>query len=67
MADRVDHILHAGDVGDPLILDKLRWIAPLTRCAATWTSRRLPASARQRCGELGGGTSTWCIPSTTST
>jgi putative phosphoesterase len=26
----VDHILHAGDVGDPLILDKLRWIAPMT-------------------------------------
>lgn len=26
----VDHILHAGDVGDPEILDKLRWIAPLT-------------------------------------
>jgi putative phosphoesterase len=26
----VDHILHAGDVGDPLILDKLRWVAPLT-------------------------------------
>lgn len=26
----VDHILHAGDVGDPAILDKLRWIAPLT-------------------------------------
>jgi uncharacterized protein len=26
----VDHILHAGDVGDPGILDKLRWIAPLT-------------------------------------
>lgn len=26
----VDHILHAGDVGDGLILDKLRWIAPLT-------------------------------------
>jgi putative phosphoesterase len=26
----VDHILHAGDVGDPQILDKLRWIAPLT-------------------------------------
>lgn len=26
----VDHILHAGDIGDPLILDKLRWIAPLT-------------------------------------
>jgi putative phosphoesterase len=26
----VDHILHAGDVGDPLVLDKLRWIAPVT-------------------------------------
>ena len=26
----VDHILHAGDVGDPVILDALRAIAPLT-------------------------------------
>jgi hypothetical protein len=26
----VDHILHAGDVGDPGILDRLRAIAPLT-------------------------------------
>jgi putative phosphoesterase len=26
----VDHILHAGDVGDPGILDTLRGIAPLT-------------------------------------
>jgi hypothetical protein len=26
----VDHILHAGDVGDPAILDALRSIAPLT-------------------------------------
>ncbi len=26
----VDHILHAGDVGDPAILDTLRAIAPLT-------------------------------------
>jgi putative phosphoesterase len=26
----VDHILHAGDVGDPGILDELRAIAPLT-------------------------------------
>jgi uncharacterized protein len=25
-----DHILHAGDVGDPAILDRLRRIAPLT-------------------------------------
>jgi putative phosphoesterase len=26
----VDHILHAGDVGDPAILDLLRRVAPLT-------------------------------------
>ena len=26
----VEHILHAGDVGDPVILDQLRQIAPLT-------------------------------------
>ena len=26
----VDHILHAGDVGDPAILDALRQIAPVT-------------------------------------
>ena len=26
----VDHILHAGDVGDPAILDELRTIAPVT-------------------------------------
>lgn len=26
----VDHILHAGDVGDPGILDRLRIIAPMT-------------------------------------
>ena len=27
---RVDHILHAGDVGDAAILDQLRQLAPLT-------------------------------------
>lgn len=26
----VDHLLHAGDVGDPAILDQLRTLAPLT-------------------------------------
>ena len=26
----VDHILHAGDVGDPAILDRLREVAPVT-------------------------------------
>ncbi len=28
--DGVDHILHAGDVGDPAILEELRKIAPVT-------------------------------------
>lgn len=27
---RADHILHAGDVGDPTILDRLRALAPVT-------------------------------------
>ena len=44
----VDHILHAGDVGDPLILDKLRWIAPLTAIRGnvdvTGVCRTLPAT-----------------------
>ena len=44
----VDHILHAGDVGDPLILDKLRWIAPLTAIRGnvdvSGACRQLPAS-----------------------
>jgi len=43
-----DHILHAGDVGDPLILDKLRWIAPLTAVRGnvdvSGVCRALPAS-----------------------
>jgi len=44
----VDHILHAGDVGDPLILDKLRWIAPLTAIRGnvdvSGVCRQLPAN-----------------------
>ncbi len=44
----VDHILHAGDVGDPLILDKLRWIAPLTAIRGnvdvSGVCRELPAT-----------------------
>ena len=44
----VDHILHAGDVGDALILDKLRWIAPLTAVRGnidtSGVCRALPAS-----------------------
>ncbi len=51
----VDHILHAGDVGDPLILDKLRWIAPLTAIRGnvdcSGACRSLPAT---HAVELGG-------------
>ena len=51
----VDHILHAGDVGDPLILDKLRWIAPLTAIRGnvdgSGVCRALPATTVV---ELGG-------------
>jgi uncharacterized protein len=42
----VDHILHAGDVGDPVILEALRTIAPVTAIrgnvdTAAW-ARELP-------------------------
>lgn len=41
-----DHILHAGDVGDPAILDDLRAIAPLTAIRgnidSSGTCARLP-------------------------
>lgn len=51
----VDHILHAGDVGDPGILDKLRWIAPLTAIRGnvdvSGICRTLPATEAV---ELGG-------------
>lgn len=45
-----DHIVHAGDVGDPGILDQLSAIAPLTVVRGnvdtdTW-AMRLPATAR---------------------
>ena len=43
-----DHILHAGDVGDPKILDELRRLAPVTAIRGNidtqkW-ARKLPAS-----------------------
>ena len=45
----VDHILHAGDVGSPLVLDSLRNVAPVTAVRGNvddeeW-ARALPASA----------------------
>jgi uncharacterized protein len=51
----VDHILHAGDVGDPDILDELEAIAPVTAVSGNtdgWDVRgRVPEEARV---ELGG-------------
>jgi uncharacterized protein len=48
--DRVDHILHAGDVGDPEILVELRALAPVTAVWGNtdgWRLRRdLPEIAR---------------------
>lgn len=53
----VDHILHAGDVGDPAILDALRAIAPLTAIRGNVDTfgpcARLPAT---ELSELGGHT-----------
>lgn len=50
-----EHILHAGDVGDPAILNKLREIAPLTAIRGnvdtSGTCARLPAT---EIVELGG-------------
>lgn len=44
----VDHILHAGDVGDPAILDALRTIAPVTAIRGNIDTRgpcaQLPAT-----------------------
>src|SRR6202012_3915951 len=51
----VDHILHAGDVGDAAILEKLREIAPLTAIRGnidrTGRCAQLPATEM---AELGG-------------
>lgn len=45
---RVSHILHAGDVGDPAILDALRAVAPVTAIRGnidrTGTCGQLPAT-----------------------
>jgi len=49
-----DHIVHAGDVGDPLVLDRLAVLAPLTVVRGNldldpWASR-LPTTANVRVG-----------------
>ena len=51
-----DHVVHAGDVGDPRILDALRAIAPLTVVRGNvdtdpWAAR-LPGTARVTIGQV---------------
>ena len=49
----VDHIIHAGDIGRPDIVDALRRIAPVTAIRGTWTaahSGRAEVSTRNSCG-----------------
>jgi uncharacterized protein len=42
-----DHIIHAGDIGDPEILDRLRELAPLTAVRGNNDrGRRVPKTAR---------------------
>lgn len=51
----VDHILHAGDVGDTKILDALRKIAPVTAIRGNVdTSREFAELAETEAVELGG-------------
>ncbi len=51
-----DHIIHAGDIGSPAVLDELRYLAPLTVVRGNiddeeW-SRNIPATAVVQLGEL---------------
>ena len=55
--DRSDAIIHAGDIGDPAILERLSWIAPVTAVRGNndrdaW-ARRLPDVARLNLGGVG--------------
>src|SRR5689334_6782370 len=44
----VDHIIHAGDIGRPEIVDALRRIAPVPPSAETSTAANGPANTRTR-------------------
>jgi uncharacterized protein len=51
-----DYIIHAGDIGDPVILDKLEEIAPVTAVRGNvdhgaWT-RKIPATNVLQIGEI---------------
>jgi predicted phosphodiesterase len=44
----VDHIIHAGDIGRPEIVDALRRIAPVTAIVETWTAASGPTNIPTR-------------------
>jgi putative phosphoesterase len=51
-----DYIIHAGDIGDPVILDKLEEVAPVTAVRGNvdhgaWT-RKIPATNVLQIGEI---------------
>jgi len=52
----VDHIIHAGDVGRPEVLDELAAVAPVTAVAGNvdggWTGVDLPEEAAGRVGDV---------------
>jgi len=52
----VDHIIHAGDVGRPEVLDELAAVAPLTAVSGnvdgSWTGVDLPEEAAGRVGSI---------------
>lgn len=50
----VDHILHAGDVGDPAILDRLRAIAPVDAVCGNIDTGALASLPSVISGELSG-------------
>lgn len=52
--DGVDHILHAGDIGDEQILDELAAIAPLTAVAGNIDGFRCGAAREEARIQLGG-------------
>jgi putative phosphoesterase len=56
-----EHILHAGDVGDPAILDELRKLAPVTAIRGNVdVSGPAPSYRRRNWYSSGGAASTCC-------
>ena len=50
----VDHIVHAGDIGDENILDRLRALAPLTAVAGNIDDFQCGDAGTEATAELGG-------------